>query len=212
MINPWLAVKQFEESICKFTNSKYAVAVDSCTNAIFLSLMFYKTVMNREFNDTVIIPNRTYISVPMQVLNAGLKLDFNDNEWYAYYKLYNTPVIDSAQWFEQNMYIKDSLQCVSFQYKKHLPIGRGGAILTDNIDAYNWFIKARHDGRNMYEDYGSIQKVDMIGYHYPLLPHEAIRGQELLLNTNLTCHNIPGCYLNYKPINTDIFNEDFNNR
>lgn len=110
------------------------------------------------------------------------------------------------------MYIPSSLQCISFQYKKHLPIGRGGAILTDNVDAYNWLIKARHDGRNMYEDYGDVKNVNIVGYHCPLLPHEAIRGQELLLNSNLNCNNIPGCYSNYNPINTNIFNENFNNR
>ena len=211
MSNPWYQVREFEKQLCKFTGSPFCVTVDSCTNSIFLSLIYSK--YNKLINGKqIIIPEQTYISVPMQVKNAGYIPVFKSLKWHGYYRLGNTNIIDSAQIFKKYMYIPSSLQCISFQYKKHLPIGRGGAILTDNVDAYNWLIKARHDGRNMYEDYGDVKNVNIVGYHCPLLPHEAIRGQELLLNSNLNCNNIPGCYSNYNPINTNIFNENFNNR
>lgn len=204
MSNPWLCVKDFEESICNYTGSKYAVAVDSCTNAIFLSLVYYKKFINNK-DITITIPSRTYISVPMQIINAGYKLNLVDYEWVGLYRLQNTPIIDSAQMFIKKMYIKNTFQCISFQFKKHLPIGRGGAILTDNIEAYKWLIKARHDGRNMYNEYGNIDNVDMVGYHCPLLPNEAIRGQELLLNMNLTSNNRPGRSADYTIINKNLF-------
>ena len=34
-VNPFSVVKDFEDSIAKYTGAKYAVAVDSCTNAVF---------------------------------------------------------------------------------------------------------------------------------------------------------------------------------
>ena len=204
MSNPWLCVKDFEESFCNYTGSKYAVAVDSCTNAIFLSLVYYKKYINNE-DITITIPSRTYISVPMQIINAGYKLNLIDYEWIGSYKLKNTPIIDSAQNFTKDMYIKDTFQCISFQFKKHLPIGRGGAILTDDVNAYEWLIKARHDGRNMYNQYGNIDNITTIGYHCPLLPNEAIKGLELLLNINLTSNNIPGRSADYPIINKNLF-------
>ena len=45
----------------------------------------------------------------------------------------------------------------------------------------------------------------MIGYHCPLLPNEALKGQELLLNTNLTENNIFGRSSDYSKINKNIF-------
>lgn len=204
MSNPWLCVKDFEQSICNYTGSKYAVAVDSCTNAIFLSLVYYKKFINNE-DITITIPIRTYISVPMQIINAGYKLNLIDYEWIGSYQLKNTPIIDSAQNFTKDMYIKDTFQCISFQFKKHLPIGRGGAILTDDVNAYEWLIKARHDGRNMYNEYGNIDNIDTIGYHCPLLPNEAIKGLELLYNKNLISNNVPGRSADYPIINRNIF-------
>ena len=69
MRNPWLCVKDFEQSISNYTGSRYVVTVDSCTNAIFLSLKFLKKSINK---DTVVkIPSRTYI--PLCVFLFNLK-------------------------------------------------------------------------------------------------------------------------------------------
>lgn len=204
MSNPWLCVEDFERKICEYTNSPFCVTVDSCTNAIFLSLIY-----NKQFNilkdEKILVPEQTYISVPMQVKNAGLIPVFKPFEWVGFYLLQNTNIIDSAQMFEKNMYMPNTLQCLSFQFKKHLPIGRGGAILTDDVNAYMWLLKARHDGRNMYKEFGKIENIDTVGYHCPLLPYEALKGKELLLNNNLTDNNIQGDYTNYNKINKDLF-------
>ena len=204
MGNPWHQVEEFEKDLCKFTKSPFCITVDSCTNAIFLSLIYNKQ-FNLLKNKKIIVPEQTYISVPMQVKNAGLIPDLKPVKWVGFYLLQNTNIVDSAQTFEKNMYIPNTLQCLSFQFKKHLPIGRGGAILTDDINAYKWLLKARHDGRNMYKEFGNIKNIDTIGYHCPLLPYEALKGKELLLNNNLTNNNIKGDYTNYNKIDKNLF-------
>lgn len=204
MGSPWHQVEEFEKDLCEFTNSPFCVTVDSCTNAIFLSLIYNKQ-FNLLKNQKIIVPEQTYISVPMQVKNAGLIPVLKPIKWFGFYLLENTNIIDSAQKFEKNMYIPDTLQCLSFQFKKHLPIGRGGAILTDNVNAYMWLLKARHDGRNMYKEFGKIENINTIGYHCPLLPYEAVKGRELLFNDNLTGNNTQGNYNNYSKINKNLF-------
>ena len=52
------------------------------------------------------------------------------------------------------MYVgNDAIQVVSFQIKKRIPIGRGGMILTDSKDAYDWFKYASYDGRDLRKYY-----------------------------------------------------------
>ena len=69
-----------------------------------------------------------------------------------------------------------------------------------------WLSKARHDGRNMYKNFGNIDDVKSIGWHCPMLPSEACIGIELLFNKNLMKTNIGNNYKNYKKINSKIFN------
>ena len=38
--NAYDVVEQFEKEIAEFAGAKYAISVDSCTNALFLSLMY----------------------------------------------------------------------------------------------------------------------------------------------------------------------------
>ncbi len=45
------------------------------------------------------------------------------------------------------MYIPKSYMALSFHIKKQLPIGKGGMVLTDDKKAYEWFKKARYEGR-----------------------------------------------------------------
>ena len=39
--NPFKIVRMFEETIAEYTGSKYAVSVDSCTNALFLCCKYF---------------------------------------------------------------------------------------------------------------------------------------------------------------------------
>jgi len=62
--NPYKIVQMFEEELAEYTGSKYAVAVDSCTSALFLCCTYLKV-------KAVTIPSHTYLSVPMSILQAG---------------------------------------------------------------------------------------------------------------------------------------------
>ena len=44
----------------------------------------------------------------------------------------NTNIIDAAVYWKENCYIPNSFMCLSFQFQKHLNIGKGGMILTDD--------------------------------------------------------------------------------
>ena len=46
----------FEKKIAKYAGSKYAIAVDSCSNALFLCLKYLKAT------GKITIPSQTYLS------------------------------------------------------------------------------------------------------------------------------------------------------
>jgi dTDP-4-amino-4,6-dideoxygalactose transaminase len=167
---------EFENEIAKHTGSKYAVSTDSATNAIFLSLLYQK----RYGYHTITIPSRTFLSVPMAIKNAGLKVRFEDIEWEGTYQLKPTPIIDSALRYKKDMYIPGSIMILSFQYRKHIPIGRGGMVLTDDIEMVKWLKMARfngkHEGISRWED-----KFEILGWDMYMTPEQAARGL-LILN------------------------------
>ena len=174
--NPFNVVQQFEETIANYAGSKYGVALDSCTNAIFLSLL-YCDVAGKE----VTVPSRTYPSVPCSVINAGGKIKFVDQKWVGTYRLEPFPIVDGAKRFTKGMYEKGMFHCISFHAKKHLPIGRGGMILTDDEDAYKWFKRSRFDGRR--ECALKDDDLDMIGWNFYMTPEQAARGLWLFICT-----------------------------
>ena len=59
--------------------------------------------------------------------------------------------------------------CVSFQFKKHLNLGRGGIILLDNKRAYDALSKMVYDGRSDDAPWAN-QDISTIGYHYYMTP------------------------------------------
>lgn len=182
MNTPWDNVSYFEDLIAEYAGSKYAVAVDSCTNALFLSAQFCK--QNNNTVNHVRVPSKTYISVPMQMIHCGYNLQFHDDCWSGLYNLDPLPIVDSAQRFTHNMYKSDTLHCVSFHSKKILSIGRGGMILTDDESAKKWLTAARYDGRSsLYYNDITSQTVPCIGWHMYMTPGQAIRGVEQFYKT-----------------------------
>ena len=175
--NPYAPVIDFEEAIADYCGSKYAVAVESCTSALFLCLMYHKLVLwNRELTK-IVIPARTYPGVACSVLHAGAELAFEDVDWNGEYQLWPYPIWDAALRFKKGMY-HGGFQCLSFHIKKNLPIGRGSCILTNDEEAVKWLRKARFDGRNpvpLQED-----TFDMLGWNMYLQPDQAARGLQLL--------------------------------
>lgn len=164
-------VTLFEEKLASYAGSKYAVTTDSCSNALFLALRF------RSVSGSVLIPRQTYASVPMQIIHAGGKPVFEDLEWTGIYQLGNSGILDSAGRFTHAMYEGDgALQCLSFQIKKRLPIGRGGCILTDDKKAYEWLKLATYDGRDLNSPYDSRGHISQLGWHFYMTPEDAARG------------------------------------
>ena len=167
-------VSEFEKQISEFFNSPYAVAVDSCTHGIELSLRYTKeTKIN--------VPKRTYLSVPFLAEKMGLEREWRDEEWEDYYTLNygNKKIIDAAVLWRKNSYIPNTFMCVSFQYQKHLSLGRGGVILLDNIEDYVILKKMSYDGRMPNTPWRS-QKIDTVGYHYYMTPETASLGLKKL--------------------------------
>jgi len=171
--NAFEIVKQFEESVAEYAGSKYAVAVDTCTAAIFLCCKYLKA-------EEVVVPNCTFISVPSSIIHAGGKVKFESVEWQGAYQLKPYPIWDSALRFRKNMFLPKTYWCVSFQYRKHVPIGRGGMILTDDEEAVKWFKLARFHGRHevpMMEDVP-----EMIGWNFYMEPNRAATGLALMMH------------------------------
>ena len=69
--------------------------------------------------------------------------------------------------------------CVSFQFKKHLALGRGGCILTDNKEAALELKKMSYDGRHPDTPWGE-QNIKAMGYHYYMTPETAELGLKKL--------------------------------
>lgn len=145
--NPYNIVSDFEKRVAEWAGSKYAVAVESGTSAIFLSIQYRKFMRGDEGLGVVTIPKNTYPSVPCSIIHSGGSVKFSDRNWEGIYELFPLGVWDCALRFKKGMY-KSGFQCLSFHIKKHLPIGRGGMILLDDSHAYEWLKKARFDGRS----------------------------------------------------------------
>ena len=71
----------FEEEVADYTGAPFAVAVDSCTNALFLSLVYMNYMGNLE--SQIYIPSKTYLSVPQAIIHTGLQpvFDRSMNDW-----------------------------------------------------------------------------------------------------------------------------------
>jgi len=164
-------VTQFEERIAKFFGAPCAVSTDCCTHAVELCLRYNKS-------NNISIPMHTYLSIPMTASKLDLKWTWKDERWTDYYYIDNK-IIDAAVLWKKNSYITGTMMCISFQYKKHLSVGRGGMILLDNYQAYTDLIKLGYDGRNRQPSW-SEQAIDCIGYHYYMTPETAQQGLDKL--------------------------------
>jgi len=74
-------LEKFEADFCKYTKSKYAVAVSNCTAALHLSL---KALGIKE-HDEVIIPDLTFVADASAILACNAKpviADINENDFF----------------------------------------------------------------------------------------------------------------------------------
>lgn len=203
--------EQFEQELCKYTGAPYCVAIDNCSNALFLALYYelnvtgkYKrdcTTYGDEIKPLVTIPRHTYPSVACEIIHAGGRVVFKDYDFVkdgklkGYYFLNPTNVIDSALKFTSNMYVHGFHMCLSFTGPyKHLKLGKGGAILTDDKIFYHWAKRARFSGRQelSYHDDNFDESIykhineerigvpPIAGWNFYMMPEIAARGSLLL--------------------------------
>ena len=174
--------EDFEKSLSDYTGAPYVITVDNQSNALFLSLYYEKNIMKSINTDTITIPSRTYPSVPCEIIHSGLKVNFEPVEGKTIkgaYNLVGSNVWDSALRFTSNMYIPKTHMCISFTGPyKHFKLSKGGAILTDSLDAYHWFKRARYSGRRecSYHD----DNFDMLGWNFYMMPELSTRGMLLM--------------------------------
>lgn len=205
---PYEIIKDFEHALSVYTGAPFVTCVNSCTMALRLCLDWSKEKDYRitkkhqginlpDFLDKIVIPKHTYVSVPIQITQAGYEVEFEDKDWKGMYRLKPLPIFDSARRFHARMCCEaydnfddlgDYYICVSFHYTKILGLGHGGAILHNNPDAALFFQQMRHDGRFDGVPISPIYHQDttdlrgllcyphLLGHHCPMSPEIAAQG------------------------------------
>ena len=166
-------VELFENKIAEFFGAPYAVAFDSCTHGIEACLYLTKA-------KKIIVPKRTYISIPFLAKKMNISLEWKDENWQDYYYL-TEKIIDAAVLWKPKGFINGTFMSLSFQFQKHLSLGRGGAVLCSNIQEYEALKKLSYDGRLPNIPWRE-QNIDSFGLHYYMTPETAQLGIDKLEN------------------------------
>ena len=173
------SVTDFENKIAEYFGSPYAISVDCCTHGIELCLRLSNS-------GRMTVPTRTYLSIPFLADKLDIKLHWKDEEWKDYYYINtdvhwkrNYQIIDAAVLWKKNSYMSRTFMCLSFQFQKHLSLGRGGMILTDDKEARDELKKMTYDGRLPNIPWRE-QNIKSMGYHYYMTPETAINGMKKL--------------------------------
>ena len=177
LIPSWNVVEQFERRMAAYAGAPFAIATDTCTSA--LALCFSKVQAR-----VVSLPPFTYLGVACAAIHAGAEVRLNGDHWKGAYKIVIDgkrdwwTIWDGACRMRRDMYRVEyagSTVCLSFQSRKHLKIGRGGMILTDDAEHAAWFRKARFLGR---AEHNGVP--EFIGWHCFMEPERAARGLQLM--------------------------------
>jgi dTDP-4-amino-4,6-dideoxygalactose transaminase len=166
-------ITEFENRLAQFFGSPYAIATDCCTHGVELSLRYTGA-------QVIEVPKHTYLSIPFLAKKLNIELKWKDDNWRDYYYLTDT-VIDAAVLWKKDSYIPGTYMSISFQYQKHLSLGRGGIILTDNKCAAEELKKMSYDGRLPNVPWRE-QNITSMGYHYYMTPETAQLGLNKLEN------------------------------
>lgn len=170
-------VTEFENQVAEFFGASYAVAVDSCTHGVELCLRY-------TLADHITVPKNTYISIPFLANKLQIELEWKNEDWTNYYHL-TDKIIDAAVLWKQNSYVPGTYMSLSFQYQKHLSLGRGGIILLDNEKDAIELKKMSYDGRLPNIPWRE-QDISSFGYHYYMTPETAQLGLDKLPQAKTT--------------------------
>jgi len=168
---------EFESALAAYTGAPYVIMTDCCTHAIELCL-------RHERPSNLAFTAYTYLSIPMLMHKLAIEYRLIPEDWTGEYRFHGSRVWDSARRLERGMYRPGQMQCLSFGHGKPLQVGRGGAILLDDADAYRILLEQRYDGRDLTISPWQEQWVFRVGYHYKPTIEEAERALELLPAVN----------------------------
>ena len=166
------ALFDFESALAEYTGAPYVVLTDGCTHAIELC-MRYENIKECQFSAY------TYLSVPMTLKHLDVEYTMLDEPWVGEYQFKNTRIWDSARRLESGMYRSGAMQCLSFGWTKPLQLGKVGAILLDDPEAYKLFSRQRSDGRDLNIPWQEETEL-ILGYHYCPTLELCVKGLELL--------------------------------
>lgn len=152
------ALFDFESALAEYTGAPYVVITDGCTHAIELSMRYHQ-VKQTKFTAF------TYLSVPMLMHHLNVEYEMVTEKWSGEYQFYGTKIWDSARKLEPGMYNPGTMQCLSFGWTKPLQLGKVGAILLDDPEAYRVMSRQRSDGRDLRLPWETETDL-MLGYHY----------------------------------------------
>lgn len=180
MSEAYKVVQTFERAIADWVGAEHGVAVDCCSNALFLAMLL---AYRRNPGDGVArMPARTFLSVPIMAKRAGWRVKFIDFAWQGQYGIAlgsdGNWVSDSAGQLARGSFPSGTM-CVSFQFRKPVPIGRGGMILTNNASDADWYRRMRYLGRDP-EAHFDFNRITEMGYNMVMTPEQAARGLTLL--------------------------------
>ena len=165
----WHIVQEFERTIADFFGARHGVAVDCCTHAIELVLR------DIDWRDHIALPAHTYMSVPMMLDKLHIPYSLSTQHWRESYDIIPGYLRDAATLWRSQAHQSRSVTCVSFQFRKHLALGRGGMILLDDADHAQRLRRLCHDGRS--PDLTQWQQdITELGYHYYMTPETAALG------------------------------------
>jgi len=188
------ALFDFEQALADYTGAPYVVVTDGCTHALELCFR-YDCIEQTQFTAY------TYLSVPMLMSHLGVHYALTDQIWSGEYQFENTRIWDSARRLEHNMYRPGQFQCLSFGWTKPLQLGKVGAILLDDYDAYKKFSRQRSDGRDLHIPWEQETEL-ILGWHYCPTLESCERGLKLLPEIQPQCQT--ACYPDLRTINLDL--------
>jgi len=209
-MKPYDIVAELEKKVAEYAGADHCVAVDSCTNALLLCLKYVGCK-----GKTIELPAYTYVGVAYSVINAGGRCIFNYDKWEGAYEISHDSwpfmIVDSARRFRKDMFLQDehpyvdTLMCLSGHWGKHLKIGRGGFILTNDAEAARVLRIMRFDGRKA-DTRPRDDNFVYHGHHCYMLPEEAARG--LMLMSSIPDSNMDIPWDDYTDLNNfRIFKE-----
>ena len=150
-------VIEYEKEIANYVGAKYACAINSATNAIFLIFKMEEFLNPRKITIPSIIPP----VVANAIITSGNIVRFNDDvDWvgdsYILHKFRKFKVIDSAQKLEPQQFRKecepDDIMFFSHYPTKPLGGTDGGVIVTDDYNKYKWMKEAVLNGTTFAEN------------------------------------------------------------